>query len=92
MSQGNSSSGKFAGRNVARLVGLFSVVLLLLGLVANPSSPLALPHAPGGIPSYLVLTLVGILGVVVHAALLLQWQKIQTLEAELSQIRAWREN
>jgi hypothetical protein len=91
MSRENRSGGKIAERSFTLLVGLFSLVLVLLGLVANPASPVATVHGKGGLPFYLGMTLVGGLGVLVHAALRAQQRKIQTLESELVQIRLLRE-
>ena len=92
MFQENRAGGKFTDRSFTLLVGLFSLGLIVLGLLANPVVPIGPVHGKGSMPFFTGFTLLGVLGCLIHAALRAQQQKIRALESELAQIRLLRAN
>ena len=87
--------GRFDGRQAITLVSVFSLALVALGLLANPAVLSLFGHPIGatavqgrsGIPFFLALTLMGVLGGCIATALRAQARKIQVLEWELAQLR-----
>jgi uncharacterized membrane protein YjjB (DUF3815 family) len=78
MSQHKTTVSPFRERMVLWLPGLFSVVLLIFSVI---STPRFVAHSSVQLPDYLVYSLVGALGVLVHAVLVRQQRRISALES-----------
>ena len=75
---------KFSDGASSLVVVLFSVALLALGLLANPIVSLTATNRTISVPAWTVYTLVGLLGILIHAVLHGQAKRIRALEAQVS--------